>query len=83
MLRSRIIDFQFSSIAMLLLIILVPATTATSSGLSYAGGLSNPSEVSNSQAVDINYDNTLLATGYNGVLTIHSIEDNSLIEVLN
>jgi len=79
MLRSRIIDFQFSSIAMLLLIILVPATTATSSGLSYAGGLSNPLEASNSQAVDINYDNTLLATGYNGVLTIHSIEDNSLI----
>jgi WD40 repeat protein len=79
MLRSRIIDFQFSSIAMLLLIILVPATTATSSGLSYAGGLSNPLEVSNSQAVDINYDNTLLATGYNGVLTIHSIEDNSLL----
>ncbi|MDE0556859.1 MAG: WD40 repeat domain-containing protein [Candidatus Poseidoniaceae archaeon] len=79
MLRSRIIDFQFSSIAMLLLIILVPATTATSSGLSYTGGLSNPLEVSNSQAVDINYDNTLLATGYNGVLTIHSIEDNSLL----
>ena len=79
MLRSRIIDFQFSSIVMLLLIIIAPATTATSSGLSYTGGLSNPSESSNSQAVDINFDNTLVATGYNGVLTIHSIEDNSLL----
>ncbi len=79
MLRSRIIDFQFSSMAMLLLIIIAPVTTATSSGLSYTGGLSNPSESSNSQAVDINFDNTLVATGYNGVLTIHSIEDNSLL----
>ncbi len=79
MLRSRKFDLQFSSVAMILLIILVPATTATSSGLSYTGGLSNPLEVSNSQAVDINSDNTLLATGYKGVLTIHSIEDNSLL----
>ncbi len=79
MLRSRMIDFQFSSIVMLLLIIIAPATTAASSGLSYTGGLSNPSESSNSQAVDINFDNTLVATGYNGILTIHSIEDNSLL----
>ena len=79
MLRSRIIDFQLSSIVMLLLIIIAPATTATSSGLSYTGGLSNPLESSNSQAVDINFDNTLVATGYNGILTIHSIEDNSLL----
>ncbi|MEJ6654058.1 MAG: hypothetical protein QNL55_06810, partial [Euryarchaeota archaeon] len=79
MLRSRIIDFQFSSMAMLLLIIIAPVTTASSSGLSYNGGLSNPLESSNSQAVDINFDNTLVATGYNGVLTIHSIEDNSLL----
>jgi len=79
MLRSRIIDFQLSSLVMLLLIIIAPATTAASSGLSYTGGLTNPYEVTNSQAVDINFDNTLVATGYNGVLTIHSIEDNSLL----
>lgn len=79
MLRSRINDFQLSSMAMLLLIIIAPATTAASSGLSYTGGLSNPSESSNSQAVDINFDNTLVATGYNGVLAIHSIENNSLV----
>jgi hypothetical protein len=79
MLISRIIDLQLSSIAVLLLIIIAPATTATSSGLSYTGGLSNPLESSNSQTVDINYENTLVATGYNGILTIHSIEDNSLL----
>jgi len=61
------------------LIIIVPLTSASSSGLSYSGGLSNPLEKSNSQAIDINSDNTLVATGYKGILTIHNIEDNSLI----
>ncbi len=75
----RITDLQLSSIMMLLLIIIAPISAATSSGLSYSGSLSNTQESSNSQAVDINSDNTLLATGYNGVLTIHSIEDNALI----
>lgn len=62
-----------------MLIVIAPVSAATTSGLSYSGSLSNSQESSNSQAIDINSDSTLLATGYNGVLTIHSVEDNELV----
>ena len=65
---SRIADSRLASMMMLLLIIFAPITSATPSGLSYTGSLSNLQELPNSQAVDINSDNTLVAIGYNGVL---------------
>ena len=76
---GRVTNSFLPAIMMMALIIIVPLTSASSSGLSYSGGLSNPLEKSNSQAIDINSDNTLVATGYKGILTIHNIEDNSLI----
>jgi len=76
---SRIADSRLASMMMLLLIIFAPITSATPSGLSYTGSLSNLQELPNSQAVDINSDNTLVAIGYNGLLTIHNIEDNTLL----
>ncbi len=77
---GRITSSFLPALMMMALIIMVPVSSAASSGLSYSGGLSNPLEKSNSQAIDINGDNTLLATGYMGVITIHNIDDNSLIE---
>ena len=76
---SRIADTRLALIVVLLLIIVAPVSAATPSGLFYTGSLSNSQELPNSQAVDVNSDSTLVAIGYNGILAIHNIEDNTLV----
>lgn len=76
---SRVFDFKLMSLAMLMLIFAAPLAAAAPSGLAYSGALSNPQEVATGQAIDLNGNDTLIASGFNGVITIHKVEDNSLL----